>query len=248
MSRQLKAFLSVVPRFWLPCPRGRAIPKAFAPASRQRLLCRFLAISIAMLAVAGSVTGCDKKEPRVVTRITPSTRPAVLLPATAPHAQLPHSATLPAAFLYVGGEALAFPPARLIVQQRRPLLEMKFSSDDPPEALLPDYNGNSFIFDINDDLPGRELLSQGGWNWEQHADSHEDDERPFGIYLDGNRTRLQPADVVIEFTPTSEPGKIAITLRGQFLAFKQDNPAVGAPAVGQPVTVAGSLIATIQEK
>src|SRR5262249_39754899 len=50
--------------------------------------------------------------------------------------------------LWIGGKEYKFPPARLLLQQEQPSVDLLLFSNDPPDALAAGYSGNRFFFQL----------------------------------------------------------------------------------------------------
>jgi hypothetical protein len=131
-----------------------------------------------------------------------------------------------------------FPPALLQLRNRDGKLDAVLLSDDPKDAISSSYRGNSFYIQIPaqaSDL--RDLVST---SWPYKAPSNERSDSPDGIFLDGNRLELQPAD--ISFRLEGEPPMMTVWLTGNFQLFDAHDDKVPA----RMVPVMGTLSAHVK--
>jgi hypothetical protein len=199
---------------------------------------RLMRWSAGLLLAGLPLAGCDKPKSQPqppVTRTT--TRPADIAaegPATAP-ASRPTTSKL-----WVSGQEYVFPRARLVVQQAQPNLSMLLFSDDPREAIKPDYRGNRYYLEIKLDVDDVEHIPSTNWHYK--AASGERVDSPVGIFLDGDTHQLQPYEVDIAFGGTAS--QITVSLSGHFLMF----PMRDEGAVPKAVSVQGTLTAELETR
>ena len=130
-------------------------------------------------------------------------------------------------WLWIGGKEYKFPPARLLLQQEQPTVDVLLFSNDPPDALAAGYTGNRFFFQLAlniDDmgkLPGRE------YEWKAPSLARVDS--PDGIFLEGEHKQLQPFEWRVTFAQTGKT--LSIAIEGQFAVFSSRDEA------GPPHTV-----------
>lgn len=218
---------------------------------------------LAAALAAFSAAGCDRDaHPMAVGPAAPATRPvAVAVPATFPATEpsaaadattqpsVPHQATAqqPAveeASLIVGTQQVWFPPALLRLTPADGRLTARLTSDDPPTAIEENYHGNSFDLDMALDVSDASEIGQAVWVYKS-VSSEQQDDSPHGVFLDGQRRRLHPQDVVAQFQ--RQGPKVAVTVRGWFLLYDTDHG--DRPfALPQRVFVQGRLLAAVPEK
>jgi hypothetical protein len=86
-------------------------------------------------------------------------------------------------------------------------------SDDPKEALKPNYTGNSFYLRMPLEISDAADLPQAQWQYQARSGAERDD-LPYGIFLRGRQTQLQPFDVRATFA--RDGNDVLVTLSGQF--------------------------------
>ena len=137
----------------------------------------------------------------------------------------------------INGRLVMFPAAKLKLEDDGSRVIALLYSDDPPQAIKDDYDGNSFylqmVLDIADvkDLPTAV--------WVQRAKTSEYQDSPYGIYLNGRKVQIQPYDARATFTVT-EP--TTVHLSGQFLLWNSAD-STGLP---QMVLIAGDIPVTVK--
>ena len=140
------------------------------------------------------------------------------------------------------GVARQFPPARLRLHGKgdEGVSAMLFS-DDPKEAINKNYTGDSYYFLVK--LPQVAGVQQidGARFWFQTS-PHDREDSPNGIFLRGDRYRLEPTNAIIHFEGT--PPHATVHVRGHFLQADNSNPKI--PAV--PVFVQGVLVPRVEAK
>lgn len=132
-----------------------------------------------------------------------------------------------------------FPPPKLVVEERNGRTVALLLSDDPPEALNPNYTGNSYYIEMTFD---EKLKDLAGHEWVYEAPSADRLESTNGIFLEGNRKQLQPFQVKIKFQ--ADPGGDIVWIGGTFYEFMETDP----PTAPRMVPVAGRLILPVAEK
>ena len=215
---------------------------------------RLVTRAIAALALAACVAaGCDDGGASATRRQDPATAApggteAPQSQATWEHADTTDpAATSPAAtrpassYLAVDGRPAQFPPARLRLTRNDDGVRALLYSDDPKNAVSPDYRGNSFYFDVP--LRIADVRDVAGAEYFYKAKSSEaEDDSPNGIFLNGMRTHLQPQDVVIRFD--GEAPRVVAKLTGRFLVVHTNEH----PTPGQFAAVTGTLFTTVEVK
>jgi hypothetical protein len=204
-----------------------------------------MAGTLGALALA-SLAGCEK---------TPSRKPIVLAPTTrqspAPATRIvePRAAvatTAPAteaakkrSQIMLKGTWVEFPEAKLIVHKDGDKLSAVLVSNDPPEVINPNYDGNRYYFEMTlDDLDDIKNIAQAEYRYK--AASAEPLDTPNGIFLDGDRQHFQPYDIRVTFDKDGD--RLIADLRGQFLYFAKGS------VVGEWVPVVAQLAAKPEMK
>jgi hypothetical protein len=187
-------------------------------------------------AVCLSLFACDKRSASSTpTGSAPTTTSAVAVnaPATMPSTQ-------PAASLDIDGKPIAFPPAKLVITKKAGGLEAILCSDDPPNAIEPNYNGNSFMIEMKLDVDDPADLPSVVWEYKTENQSPQDSTT--GIFLNGARRQMQPSDVRVTFERQGD--RVVATVGGKFLLFETHD--IAAPV--QLVDVRGKLDAVVREQ
>ncbi len=166
------------------------------------------------------------------TAFTDSTQNPSKPPATSPSSADASPVTASPVELLIDGKRVTFPSARVVLQKRQGRIAAVVYSDDPRDAIKPEYTGNSFYLlmqlDISDDLD----IDGAVWAFKSSTSSFE--ESPYGIFLEGNRKQLQPSDVAVQFV--GPPERLEIELRGTFMLFdleKDEKLGVLTPVTGK---------------
>jgi len=175
--------------------------------------------------------GCDRRE-TAAPAASPAGSAGTTAPATQPLAQN--------SFIMIDQRRVGFPPAMLRVRDRGESLAAVLYSDDPRSALDDDYAGNSFYFDM--DLDIADVTELGTARWQFRASESERRATTSGIFLEGRKYHLQPADVAVEFTPAGSVVKV--WLAGTFYRFSSADDA----QPGQVVRVQAELSAELSAK
>jgi hypothetical protein len=139
------------------------------------------------------------------------------------------------------GQAKKFPPARLRLRTNgdEPVSALLFS-DDPKEAINKDWQGDRYYFQLT--LPETtDLHKMDGAQWWYQASS-ERDETPNGVFLKGDRYRLEPTNVRIQFDGT--PPHMTVRIAGDFLQYDTTNDKLPP----KPVVVRGVLMPRVEAK
>jgi hypothetical protein len=190
------------------------------------------AVLVIVLAGAG---GCNRHDDSASDA---STRPAG--PAAVASVAATRPTTRPAATLTVDSRPLSFPAARLVVTRKADGVDVVLCSDDPPTAIQYNYAGNSFYFEMRLDVD--DVSNLPGAVWIDKVPDRQAQDTPNGIFLNGARWQLQPADVRISFERRGE--QLLANLSGRFVAVDSHDPA----AVPRSLNVDGSLVAVVQEQ
>jgi hypothetical protein len=200
--------------------------------------------SLLMMAILG--VGCDKgssssssstSSPPVAVNVGPTTTQRVdvtaAIPATAP-------ATQPMATLDIDGKAVEFPPAKLVITKKSGGIDAILCSDDPPNAIQSNYSGNSFMIEMKLDIDDPADLPAAVWEFK--TDKREPQDSTTGIFLNGSKRQMQPADVRVTFAKDGD--HVVASVGGKFLLF--DSTDVSAPV--QLVDVKGKLNSVVHEQ
>jgi hypothetical protein len=191
-------------------------------------------VAISLLPVA--VIGCDSRStslskgaatshPAAEGTPAPNSDAAVpvqaRLPAAAPSSTQP--ATLPSAFMIIKGQRVDFPPAKLRVSSSDGKVIALLFSDDPKDAISDQYTGHSFYLEMELDVAEPKDYLSAAWHFS--ADSHDRQDTPYGIFLDGHRRQLQPTDVRVKFEPSPFGSDVTtVWLKGTFLEINIQDP------------------------
>jgi len=141
----------------------------------------------------------------------------------------------------IDGNLVLFPGAKLRIDEADGKTVARLFSDDPKGAALDEnYDGNSFYLQI--ELDEDDAKDLNGVELTYKAASSERDDTPYGIFLEGRRWVLQPADVRVAFEGGSSP--LDVRLTGVFLMFDSNDPTV-KPKRAQ---VVAKLSAAVQSK
>ncbi|HXE52916.1 MAG TPA: hypothetical protein VN541_07880 [Tepidisphaeraceae bacterium] len=190
------------------------------------------ALSVGCNDRSGSTTagGSSSATPPPATQPDPATGPT-----TAP-------ATQPAmSHLTIDGKQYAFPGARLRVNRANGHVFARLYTADPKAALSDDYRGNGYdlVMRLDDITEPTEVYSSV---WQYKAPSREYQDNLHGVFLDGIKYQLQPADVTARFL--GDMLLVRVDVEGQFLQFDQSD--TSAPP--RLVYVKGSLLAPVEYK
>ena len=224
---------------------------------RKSRLPKLIAIAIVGLGVWGALgtnRGCDRSAARSnkaivlnpTTRTTPpATRPAVeVTPAAVASAtSKPLAATRAAekrvSHMTINNVLVEFPDAKLLVRKEGDKLSACLVSNDPPEVLSPNYQGNRYYFEMTLDAVD-DIKNLADAEFRYKAPTAESQDTPNGIFLDGDRQHLEPYDIQVTFDKDGD--RVIADIRGQFLYFPK------TAAVGQWVAVSARLAARVETK
>jgi len=183
---------------------------------RKSRLPKVIAVAIVGLGVWGAVStnrGCGGTAARSnkaivlnpTTRTTPpATRPAVeaagtdgsasgAAVASATSKPLAGAATRTAekrvSRMTINNVLVEFPEAKLLVRKEGDKLSACLVSNDPPEVLSPNYQGNRYYFEMTLDAVD-DIKNLADAEFRYKAPTAESQDTPNGIFLDGDRQHL----------------------------------------------------------
>lgn len=206
-----------------------------------------------LLLTVAALTGCDRADdaaapgdpsPRPTATTSPTGgngRGVATAPATSPATTQAAAESL----INIDGNLVLFPAAKMRIDESDGKTIVRLFSDDPKGAALDaNYEGNSFYLQIELDEPldGGDVKNLDGVQLTYRALSSERDDSPYGIFLEGRRWILQPADVHIAFEGTGSP--VNVRLAGTFLMFDSNDDT----AKPHRANVAADLSATVQAR
>jgi len=181
----------------------------------------------AVLIIAAQLAGCDRGG-------STSAPPAAAAPIATATTQ---PTTLPAAVLNIDGKPTQFPSAKLVLIKKTGSINAILCSDDPPTAIESTYVGNSFMLDMKLDIENPQDLPSAVWQFK--ATNREPHNSTNGIFLNGARRQMQPADVKVTFEKQGD--QVVASLSGQFLQLDSHD----AAAEPKTVDVNGRLNAVV---
>ena len=166
-----------------------------------------------------SLIGCDRPKD---TKAPPATEPTMVAvaPATAPTTQATSQPKAPPIAMKIEDRLVQFPPAKLRVGTADGKVVALLYTDDPKDAIKNEYSGNSFYFQMQ--LDADEVKKFADSDWRFKAESNEQADTPYGIFLDGHRKQLQPVDVAITFEPAGGDQTL-ISISGKFLVINVED-------------------------
>jgi hypothetical protein len=176
------------------------------------LSCIGAVICAATICLSLSVSGCDRQSarlPKASTAQAASTIPTTL-PVTRPSSCV----------MSIDGIETSFPGARLRLMSENDEYTATFFSDDPAEAIRPDYQGNSFYLTMK--LVGMEEGKLDQAKWVLQNPERAEGDSPEGIFIRGQQEQLRPLNVKAEF---EDHGQLVIVkLSGEFQAMSAKVP------------------------
>lgn len=170
-------------------------------------------IIVAAALLAG---GCKKETPAPTPAAGPPATPATV---PAPAATAPMAAESSLSSMRIDKQTWLFPPAQLMLEKKGRQLSARLYSEEPPAGEASGYGGNFFYLDMPLEVAGYEQLGKLPWRY-KNTDTHRQDSSS-GIFLEGGKQQLQPADITVEFDPSGKQATVYIT--GQFYQYG-DNP------------------------
>ena len=177
-----------------------------------------------VLTVVASLAGCDRADDGVTPGDT-DPRPTTTSAGTTTGPSTSPATTQAAAesMINIDGNLVLFPAAKLRIDEADDKTVARLFSDDPKGAALDEnYEGNSFYLQI--ELDEEDAKDLNGEELTYKAPSSERDDTPYGIFLEGRRWVLQPADVRVAFDGAASP--LDVRLTGVFLMFDSSDPTV----------------------
>jgi len=200
---------------------------------------RFGWIVLSSLAI-GLAAGCDRADSSSKPNAgatgegskPPTSVPASTQPATQPVAE---------SHLTIDGREFAFPPAKLRVSKTGDKITARLYTIDPKAALADDYKGNGYDLVMNlDDITEPTEVYNAFFQYKSKSQDFNDS--PHGIFLEGSKYQLQPADVTARFL--GDMLVVRVQVKGQFLEFDQSD----VKAAPKPVFVDGYVLAPVEYK
>jgi len=170
---------------------------------------RTTAKTAALLAAALPIAlaaGCDRQPPA-----PPPATMAATMPATTQSAASQAAISL----INVNNHSTVFPPARMRIERDGDHLVATLFSDDPREALKDNYIGNSYYLRMDLDVDNVAALSQAQWHFQLPSSARQQDS-PYGIFLAGRQTQIQPYEVRARFRREDGADHVTVLLSGQF--------------------------------
>lgn len=196
-------------------------------------------------ALAAALAACDRASDGSSSsgtangKRTPTTSP-FSKPATTSSTS-PATTQVAESLITIDGNMVLFPAAKLRVDDADGKAFVRLFSDDPKGAALdPNYVGNSFYLQL--DAEPDDAKNLNGVTLKYQSTTHERDDTPYGIFLEGRRWVLQPADVTATFSGARSP--LDVQLSGKFLLFDTADETAKPKAA----EVTSKLSATVQTK
>ena len=170
--------------------------------------------------------GCEKSKNGKAIVLNPTTRqspsPTTRLSAPPPTVAVTaatKATSQPAkklSHMLIKGTWVEFPEAKLILHKDGDKLNAFLVSNDPPEVINPNYQGNRFYFEMAlDTIDDVKNIAQA--EFRHKATSAEPQDTPNGVFLDGDRQHFEPYDIQVVFD--QEGDHLIADIRGQFLYF-----------------------------
>jgi hypothetical protein len=173
--------------------------------------------TVSTIVLGAALLGCDRSQTAgsaTQPSGNPQTSAAHIAPATAP-------TTGPVArapsILLLDQKPITFPPAIVQLRTRDGQMMAILMSDDPKDAIEDNYHGTSFYIEMPLDITDQKDLAD--YVYRYAAPSTDRTDSPNGIFLDGNRVQLEPANMQVGFT-AGEDGSMTVMLSGSFQRFE----------------------------
>jgi hypothetical protein len=196
------------------------------------------ALSVVVLLI-GCDRGADPLPPGAVGGA--GSKPAASTGPTTGPSTSPATTQAAESLINIDGNLVLFPAAKLRIDEADGKTVARLFSDDPKGAALDEnYDGNSFYIQI--ELDEEDAKNLNGVELTYKAPDSERDETPYGIFLEGRRWVLQPADVRVAFEGAASP--LDVRMNGVFLMFDSNDPT----AKPKRAQVVAKLSAAVQSK
>ena len=169
---------------------------------------------------------------------TPTTQ-ASAAPSTEPTTQ-PQ-----ASILMIDGQPDTFGPAMLRLTKTDGKLEARLYSNEPKGVLTGDETVDSYDFDMMlPDISDPAQIGQAVWT--SKSPSSQEEDSPYGIFLNHQKKILQPMDVTVQFA--GQAPDVRVIIQGMFWMYRTapDSSLGNTPPV--MVRVIGSLETTAAVK
>jgi hypothetical protein len=162
---------------------------------------------------------------------TPATQPAP------PHAQ---ATTQPTdSVLMIDGQSQLFGPAMLRLTRADNKIEARLYSNEPTGVLTGKETVDSYDFDMMlPDISDPSQIGQAVWTFKSPSSQQEDS--PYGIFLNHQKKVLQPMDVSVQFS--GQAPDVHVIIQGMFWEF----PATTDASLGAPAPVMVRIIASLE--
>ncbi|MGA3068142.1 MAG: hypothetical protein ABSF29_14960 [Tepidisphaeraceae bacterium] len=143
--------------------------------------------------------------------------------------------------LLIGDQPRWFGPAMLRLTQADGKIEARLYSNEPPGDLTGSEMADSYDFDmVLPDISDASDISQAVWTAKSESSQRED--TPYGIFLNQQKTVLQPMDVTVHFS--GQAPQVQVVIEGTFWMFGTPDEGTLVPPPPVMVRVIGSLAAT----
>ncbi len=203
------------------------------------------------------VGGCDRKTqftatPKQATTdevatndaVEPTTGPAISKrPVNAKEVATATTIAGEPSFMMIDQKRVTFPPARLRVNDKTGRLITTLFSDDPKEAIDDSYKGNSFYMEMPLDV--QRIADLNGASWGQSSSLGDREDSPYGVFLDGRKTQLQPLEIKVDFDVISSDVTV-VWMSGRFLATAIEDDGNKIPP--REISLAAKLTARMSVK
>jgi hypothetical protein len=169
-----------------------------------------------------SFIGCYRSKESGAPATNPSAQPLAVSQPVASTTQIAATSQpkAPPIAMKIEDRLVQFPPAKLRVGTADGKVVALLYTDDPKDAIKNEYSGNSFYFQMQ--LDADEVKNFADSDWRFKAESNEQADTPYGIFLDGHRKQLQPVDVAITFEPAGGDQTL-VSISGKFLMINVED-------------------------
>ena len=177
---------------------------------------------VVLLSISISLASCDRPKQTRAPATNSSDPPLELSQSDRSPATQSSTAptTAPPIAMKIEDRLVEFPPAKLRVGTSDGKVVALLYTDDPKDALKDQYAGNSFYFQMQLDADDVKNFADSDWRYK--AESNEQADTPYGIFLDGHRKQLQPIDVAVTFEPAGGDQTL-ISISGKFLLINVED-------------------------